>query len=105
MNATLRRKWALFFLQHSHPRLWLSFCLLLTAALISLQLTKYAHFHFLLVMLVVTLIAYERLAFAELFAEQKRRIDALEKQTKKPNKAPEPTPTSVMPRANESQIE
>ena len=78
MTATLRRKWALFVLEHSHPRLWLYFCLLLTAALIILQFTKYAHFHFLLVMLVVTLMAYERLAFAELFAEQQSRIGALE---------------------------
>jgi hypothetical protein len=73
MNAKFRRKWALFVLQHSRPRLWLFFCLLLTAALVILQFTKYAHFHFLLVMLVVTLMAYERLAFAELFAEQKSR--------------------------------
>jgi hypothetical protein len=76
--ATLRRKWAFFVLKHSHPRLWLHFCLLLTATLIILQFTKYARVHFLLVMLVATLMAYERLAFAELFAEQKIRIDALE---------------------------
>jgi hypothetical protein len=33
-------------------------------------------------MLVVTLMAYERWAFAELFAEQKRHLDAFEKQTR-----------------------
>jgi hypothetical protein len=78
MTATFRRKWAFFVIQHSHPRVWLYFCALLTTALILLQFTKHAHVHFLLVMLVVTLMAYERLAFAELFAEQKISIDALE---------------------------
>ena len=67
--------------QYSHPRLWLYFCLLLTAALIVLQFTKYAHFHFLLVMVVLTLMAYERLAFAELVADQRKRIDDLEGRT------------------------
>jgi hypothetical protein len=76
MTATFRRKWALFVLEHSYPRLWLSFCLLLTAGLIILQFTKYAHVHFLLIMLVATVMVYERLAFAELFAEQKTRLNA-----------------------------
>jgi hypothetical protein len=78
MTAKLRRKWALIVLEHSHPRLWLCFCLLLTAALIILQFTRYARFHFLLVMLVTTVMAFERLAFAELFAEQRVRMDGLE---------------------------
>jgi hypothetical protein len=48
--------------------------MLLALVLLVLQFTKYAHLHFLLVMAVVTLMAYERLAFAELFAHQKSSI-------------------------------
>ena len=78
MTATLRRNGRFSSLNtHTHGY-GCVFCLQLTAALIILQFTKYAHFHFLLVMLVVTLMAYERLAFAELFAEQQSRIGALE---------------------------
>jgi hypothetical protein len=66
----------------SHARLWLYFCLLLTAAPTILQFTKYAHVHFLLDMLVATVMAYERLAFAELFAEQKIRVGAFENANK-----------------------
>ena len=79
MNIPLRHQWALFVLRHSRSRIWPYGCLLITLTLIVLQFTKYAHFHFLLVMLVVTLMAYERLAFAELFAEQKKRIETLER--------------------------
>jgi hypothetical protein len=52
--------------------------MLLTLVLVVLQFTKYAHLHFLLVMAVVTLMAYERVAFAELSAHQKSRIVSLE---------------------------
>ena len=62
MSITLRRKWAVFVLRYSYPRLWLSFCTLLTATLVVLQFTRYAHFHFLLVMMVLILMDYERLA-------------------------------------------
>jgi hypothetical protein len=78
MKTPLRQRWALFVLRYSRSRIWPYFCLLLTLALVVLQFTRYAHVHFLLVMAVVTLMAYERLAFAELFAQQRSRIAELE---------------------------
>jgi hypothetical protein len=78
MKTPLRQKWALFVLRYSRSPIWPYSCLVLTLGLVALQFTKYAHFHFLLVMVVLTLMAYERWAFAELFAGQKRRIEALE---------------------------
>ncbi len=91
MNPPLRQKWALFVLPHSRNRLWPYFCLALMLALVVLQFTKYAHIHFLLVMLIVTLMAYERWAFAELFAEQRSCLEAFEKGTP-PKCAPDPSP-------------
>jgi hypothetical protein len=78
MNIPFRQRWALFVIRYARPKAWLYFCTILTLTLVALQFTRYARIHFLLVMLVLTLMAFERLAFAELFATQQRRIDALE---------------------------
>jgi hypothetical protein len=52
--------------------------LFLTVALVILQFTKYAHIHFLLIMLPVTLLLFERLAFAELLAAKDAEIRRLQ---------------------------
>jgi hypothetical protein len=78
MNIPLRQRWALFVIRYSRPKAWLYFCLILTLALGAVQFKKYVRIHFLLVMIVPTLMAFERLALAELFATQQRRIEALE---------------------------
>ncbi len=78
MKTPLLQRWAKFVLAHSRCRVWPYFCLALTATLVALQFTKYARGHFLLVMLVVTLMAFERLAFAELFAANQAQIDKTE---------------------------
>ena len=81
MKPPLRQRWALFVLRYSRSPIWPYSCLVLTLVLIVLQFTRFAHFHFLLVMLVVTLMAYARWAFAELFAEQNSRLETFEKRT------------------------
>ena len=78
MKTTFRRRWVLFVLRYSRPRLWYYFCLALTGTLTVLQFTRFARVHFLLVMVVLTLMACERLAFAELFTERTGGIDAAE---------------------------
>ena len=77
MNILLRHRWILFVARYSKTRIWPYTCLILTVLLIVLEFTKYAHFHFLLVMAVLTLMAYERLAFTELLAERDKEIEAL----------------------------
>ncbi len=68
----------MFVLTHSRCRVWPYFCLVLTVTLVVLQFTKHARVHFLLVMLVVTLMAFERLAFAELFAANQAQMNQKE---------------------------
>ena len=77
MNSLPRHRWILFVARYSKTRIWPYTCLMLTVLLVILQFTKYAHFHFLLVMVVLTVMAYERLAFTELLAEKEREIEAL----------------------------
>ena len=72
-----RQRWAMFVSRHSRGRVWPYFCLLLTIALIVLQFTRYSRIHFLLIMLVVTLLSFERLAFAELLADRDLEIARL----------------------------
>ena len=77
MNILPRHRWILFVAKYSKTRIWPYTCLILTALLVALEFTKYAHFHFLLVMVVLTVMAYERLAFTELLAQRDKEIEAL----------------------------
>jgi hypothetical protein len=79
LKKSLLRRWIEFVRKYSQSRVWPYACLLLTLALVVLQFTDYAHFHFLLVMLVVTLMAFERLAFTELLAEKDKTIEELKR--------------------------
>jgi hypothetical protein len=81
LKKSLLRRWIEFVRMYSQSRAWPYGCLLLTVALIVLQFTVYAHIHFLLVMLVVTLMAFERLAFTELLAEKDQTIEELKART------------------------
>jgi len=54
--------------------------LLLTIILLVLQLTRYARVHFLLIMLVVTLLAFERWGFAELLTARDEEIENLRRE-------------------------
>ncbi len=77
MNVPLRRRWILFVAKHSKWRTTPYACLVLTIILAILQFTKYEHAHFLLVMALVTLLAFERPAFTELLEEKEKEIETL----------------------------
>lgn len=77
MNRRLLRRWASFVLRHSLTPVWPYFCLLLTLSLLALEFTPYAHFHFLLIAALLTLMAFERWGFAQLLAEKDAEIKRL----------------------------
>jgi hypothetical protein len=77
MNVLLRRRWILVVRKYSKWRTAPYACLVLTIILAILQFTKYGHAHFLLVMSLVTLLAFERLAFTELLEEKDKEIETL----------------------------
>jgi len=82
MKTPMLQRWVTFVARYSKWRVWPYTCLLLTLALIAIQFTKYAHFHFLLVVLVVTLMAFERLGFTELLAAKDKEIERLKHDSK-----------------------
>ncbi len=73
----LRQRWATFVLKYSRWRICPYSSLLLTIVLVIMQFTNYARPHFLLMMLLLTLMLFERLAFAELFAARDAEIRTL----------------------------
>ena len=75
----VRRRWILFVRRYSKWRATPYGCLALTIVLVVLQFTKYEHAHFLLVMALVTLLTFERLAFTELLAEKDKEIETLKR--------------------------
>lgn len=77
-DTPLRQKWATFVQHHSRWRACPYCSLLLTLLLLILQFTKYAHFHFLLMMILLTIMLFERLAFAELLAARDSEIKRLQ---------------------------
>jgi hypothetical protein len=77
LRRSLLHRWIEFVRKYSKSRVWPYACLTLTLALAVLEFTKYAHVHFLLVMVVVTMMAFERLAFTELLADKDSEIERL----------------------------
>jgi len=84
MKPPLRHRWALFVQRHSQGPAWPYACLLLTVILCILQFTKYAHLHFLLIMMVLTVMSFERWAFAELLTARDREIERLGQERRAP---------------------
>lgn len=74
----LGQRWATFVLKHSRWGICPYSSLSLTLFLLILQFTRYAHPHFLLIMLLLTLLFFERLAFAELLAAKDLEIKRLQ---------------------------
>jgi hypothetical protein len=81
MKGSLLRRWIEFVRKYSKWRVWPYSCLIVTLALAVLEFTKYAHVHFLLIMIVVTIMAFERLAFTELLADKDIEIERLKGRT------------------------
>jgi len=77
MKILLRHRWIMFVKKYSKWPATPYSCLILTIILIILQFTKYEHAHFLLVMALVTLLTFERLAFTELLMEKEKQIELL----------------------------
>jgi hypothetical protein len=78
IKIPLRQRWAMVVQRYSRWRA-LPYCSLVgTLVLVMLQFTKYAHFHFLLMLALFTLMLFERLAFSELLAARDREIERLQ---------------------------
>jgi hypothetical protein len=88
MKTSLLQRWAAFVYKRSLSRVWPYACLLLTIVLCVLQIlcilhfTEHSHIHFLLIMLVVTLMAFERLGFSELLMGRDKEIERLRHESK-----------------------
>ncbi len=82
MKPPLRHRWALFVQRHSPGPAWPYGCLLLTIVLGILQFTKHAHLHFLLIMVVLTVMMFERWAFVDLLTARDREIEKLGRERK-----------------------
>ena len=88
MKTPLLQRWAGFVYKRSLSRVWPCACLSLTIVLCLLEIlcllhfTEHSHIHFLLIMLVVTFMAFERLGFSELLAAKDSEINKLKHENK-----------------------
>ena len=94
MKASLLEKWVLFIYRHSQGRGWPCFYLSITIILCVLEIlhifhiTEHSHIHFLLIMLVMTLLGFERFGFSRLLVAREREIEGLRHESKgRPNNA------------------
>lgn len=73
----------MFVYRHSRGPGWLCFYLSITIILCVLEIlrifhiTEHSHIHFLLIMLVMTLLGFERLGFSRLLMARQQEIDRL----------------------------
>jgi hypothetical protein len=78
----------MFVYRHSQRRVWPYSYLLLTIILCILEILRILHFinhshiHFLLIMLVMTLLGFERLGFSELLMARDKEIERLRHERK-----------------------
>jgi len=88
MKASLLQRWVTFVYRHSQRRVWPYSYLSLTIVLCILEILRVLHFashshvHFLLLMLLLTLLGFERLGFSELLMGRDREIERLLRESK-----------------------
>ena len=88
MKTSLLQKWVAFVYRHSQGRVWPCFYLSITIVLCILEIlhhfhfTEHSHIHFLLIMLVITLLGFERFGFSQLLLARDREIERLRHENK-----------------------
>jgi hypothetical protein len=87
-TTSLLEKWVMFVYRHSQGRVWPCFYLSITIVLCILEIlhlfhvTEHSHIHFLLIMLVMTLLGFERFGFSRLLMAREREIERLHHEKK-----------------------
>jgi hypothetical protein len=88
MKTSLLEKWVMFVYRHSQGRVWPCIYLSITIVLCILEIlylfhvTEHSHIHFLLIMLVMTLLGIERFGFSKLLMAREREIERLHREIK-----------------------